>query len=239
MGKCKLCGVSGWLIATGRDSLCSQCQAAIAIDVRSRKRVMDDCIKLIDQSRKIETRLSRLSMLLEHAGALHKYETRGIATIDPPPSAVLEHYHNARDEIILDSLKEQCEAAITKARAATTTRTKLTPLSKVLSKIDEYRDQVDEPEAVAPLRVRIRYIMQLIELGDYLDKARKAEFKGQHKKALDQYYEALYFIMKDNIHPQIVDKYSASIRAKISELGGEIPPNERQDINAPKSARRQ
>ena len=58
------------------------------------------------------------------------------------------------------------------------------------------------------------------QLNAYLDEAKKAEFKGQRKKALDRYYDALYFLKHDEIEDALQQEHLSAIEAKINELGG-------------------
>lgn len=51
-----------------------------------------------------------------------------------------------------------------------------------------------------------------------LEAARKAEFKGQKKKALDQCQDALYFLYNDEIDDSLQAEKIVEIEAKISEL---------------------
>lgn len=56
-----------------------------------------------------------------------------------------------------------------------------------------------------------------------LEKAEKAEFKGQNKKALDAYLEALFVLRKDKI-PDTEQAHEVDmIEGKIANLGGDIP----------------
>jgi len=223
MATCKWCGDSGWLVIVTPNGLCSKCNSVVGMDVNQRKRIMDDCIKLVHESSKLETRLSRLDLLLEHAHALSEYEMRGIPTIDPPPSAVLSQYEGMHDEIVLDSLQQQTQTAMSKSEAATTTRTKLSPLEKALAKVRDYQRQMNNLPSLLSLQAEIVTLMHTIQLDDYLEKATKAEFKGQRKKAVDQYYEALYFLRTDVIDDSLQKAHISAIEAKIVELGGELP----------------
>ncbi len=68
------------------------------------------------------------------------------------------------------------------------------------------------------LEARVRRFSHQTQLNAYLEAARKAEFKGQKKKALDQYLEALYFLRSDEIDDSLQAEKISELEAKISEL---------------------
>ena len=51
-----------------------------------------------------------------------------------------------------------------------------------------------------------------------IEDAKKAEFKNQRKKALDKYYEALYFLKNDEIDDSLQQDHISMIESKIKEL---------------------
>jgi hypothetical protein len=74
-----------------------------------------------------------------------------------------------------------------------------------------------------PLEQEARAYMDKARLDNELEKAEKAEFKGQKKKALDAYLDALFLIRKDSIDDAKQQKEISQIELKIRELGGEVP----------------
>ncbi len=64
--------------------------------------------------------------------------------------------------------------------------------------------------------------IQATQLEAFLEAARKAEFKRQAKKALDSYYDALYFLKHDEIDDVHQAEHIRMIEEKILALGGEI-----------------
>lgn len=222
MAECKWCSRSGWFLAVDSFGLCGHCSSLIALDVRQRMRIVGDSAKIVDESKNLETRLSRLALLLEHANALCKYEQRGIPVLNPPASALIEKCQGKREQIISEGLRAIVEEAERKSAAATTVQSRITPLSKALLKIREYAEKVDDRSSLTSTEKGVMDNIHRIQLDGYLDQARKAEFKGQKKKALDQYYEALYFLKHDDIDDSLQQESIAQIEAKIAELGGEV-----------------
>ena len=55
-----------------------------------------------------------------------------------------------------------------------------------------------------------------------LEAARKAEFKGDKKKALDRYYDAVYFLRRDDVKDSLEEDIIGEIELKVKELGGSL-----------------
>ena len=92
MAQCKMCGRKGFLLSVSANGLCKPCDAVFVLAVQQRGRVIWDCMKLINESKNTETRLSRCDLLIEHAQALLQYENMGIYTVNPSPSQLLSQY---------------------------------------------------------------------------------------------------------------------------------------------------
>gem|GEM_PF-6975939 len=82
---------------------------------------------------------------------------------------------------------------------STTLQTKINPLSKVLFKVQDYKNKTLKPNILDPLEQKITQEIHKIQVNSFINEAKKAEFKGNIKKALDKYYEALYFLKTDKI----------------------------------------
>jgi hypothetical protein len=192
------------------------------MDVAQRARIMSDSIKLVKESKKLDTQLSRCDLIIEHASALVKYEQRGIPTFDPLPSTLVKECRTMHDQIIVAALATEFENVRSKVEIASSVNSKVTLLSKVLLKIREYKPKANNPTVLDSLEQQASQLIQEIQLAGYLDEAKKAEFKGQKKKALDQYYEALYFLKNDQIDDSLQQEHIRFIETKIAELGGKI-----------------
>jgi ssDNA-binding Zn-finger/Zn-ribbon topoisomerase 1 len=99
MAQCKMCGQKGFLLKVSANGLCKSCDPIVVMDVQQRGRIINDCMKLIDESKNIKTRLSRCDLLIEHAQALLEYEHKGIPTVNPSPSHLLSEYMPIRTQM--------------------------------------------------------------------------------------------------------------------------------------------
>lgn len=220
MAQCKWCDRSGWFLSLNPLGLCSTCSPIIHMEASQRTRIINDSVKVISDSKNLETRLSRVDQLIEHANGLLRYEKRGISVIDPPASSFLEDYGGRHDQIIFEALTADASMALSKANVAPSYSTKINLLSKVLLKIREYKPRTHHPESLDSLERQVQSAIQNVQLKQHLESAKKHEFKGQNKKALDQYYEALYLLRHDDIDDSVQNKHISFIEAKITSLGG-------------------
>lgn len=179
-------------------------------------------MKIINNSKNLDTRLSRLELLIDHANALLRYEQKGIFVADQSPSSILSKYLGMKDQIIIESLKNDADLAIAKSKSAATLSAKINVLQKVLIKIKEYEYKTTKSNALYSLGKLISNQMHRYQLENYLDAANKAEFKSQKNKALDQYYEALYLLKHDDVDDTLQHEQINAIEKKIIELGGSI-----------------
>lgn len=223
MGQCRYCGRSGWLLAVDSAGLCSSCRPAYELTLSGRARVIQESQKLVEASAKLETRLSRCDVIIEHAHGLFDYEAHGIPTITPPPSQLIQATIVLKDQLMLDAMRAEVVAARRKADVAPGAKGKISALTKALLMVREYKTKTSGPGILNAIERDLEAQLHRIQLDGYLDEAKKAEFKGNKKKALDQYYEALYYLKHDSVTDARQAEQIAWIEAKIAELGGAPP----------------
>ena len=143
----------------------------------------------------------------------------GITTINPPPSEVLRTFPEIRDNIIFEATSEDVENAIEKSKVASTPRTKINAANKGLLKVKEMKKELNNKVLMDALEGYISQYIAELELNSYLDAAKKAEFKGNKKKALDQYQEALYYLEHNENSIFFDDDKKIEIRNRIEQIG--------------------
>lgn len=218
MATCKYCGKSGWFTSVNRNGLCGKCVPVVELDIQQRTRIVNESATLVDTSKKLETRLARCDLIIEHVSEMRKYEERGIPISDPPPSVVLSNTIKAKDEIVAEAMHEHARKARSKAETATTVRTKVSALSKALLTVREYMPRVSDMSSLETIERELKSAIHKTQLDSFMDAAQKAEFKGQVKKAIDQYQEALYFLKTDDIDDSLQQKSIQQIESKIQQL---------------------
>jgi len=218
MAQCKWCDKKGFFLSVNQDGVCKNCEGIIVIDVQQRMRIINESIELFENSKKMETRLSRLDLVEEHLSAITQYEDKNIEIINPSAKSLLNKFEGKHDKIILEHMTEIAENALTKAEVATTTRTKVNAINKALLKIREMQKQLEEASSLDDLEKKLNTFIHKTQIDSFINEAKKAEFKGNNKKAIDQYQEALYFLKTDNVDDIQQQKEISEIEANIERL---------------------
>jgi len=221
MGQCIWCGRKGIFVSVDRNNLCRNCQPAIYLDIQQRGRIVEESQKLIEKSENFKTRIHRIGVILEHAQALTQYEEKGVSTITPPPSECEKHYIDLKNELTYENITSEIEKIMNKAKIALSAKTKMTEANKAVLKIIERKKELQDEDKIDNLNKKekdIKNFMHKTQLNEFLEEAKKAEFKGQQSKALDKYQEALYFLQTDEIDDSLQKEKIDGIKSKISEL---------------------
>lgn len=175
-------------------------------------------MKKADAQVKFTTRLQFCDRTVQLAEKLLKYEKLGISVIKPPPSLIIKTYTENKTSIIKEGLREEARQAVEKSKLAKTVNGKITAISKVILQINEYRKDMPYDKDLELLETGLRKSLQEIQFNSYLEEAKISEFKGNTKKALDRYYEALYFLQHDEIDDKFQSEAMNMIEEKIKLL---------------------
>lgn len=223
MATCRLCNKSGWFMSVSDRGLCRECEPVWLMDVEQRGRIVGDSARIINESKNVSTRLSRIDVAIDSFRALQKYEARGIETLETPPSRGIARLTSLRQEIIGEHVREELTEARSKSRNATTPAGRTSPFAKVIEKVTEFYKQAEDTAALAKLEREAREEMDRARLAVEIEKAERAAFKGQKKRAIDAYLDALFILKRDSIDDADQRTEIEDIRHKIQELGGEVP----------------
>ena len=188
-------------------------------DIVQRARIINDSLELAREGKTFATRLSRCDLLLDHAQHLIQYEQKGIPTDSPVPSQVLAEFRTCRSDLILEEAHRAAEKAKAKASVAASTTAKHNALGGELLKVQEIMETSSDASSSLDIELELKALMHKGKLDGYLEAAKKAEFKGNKKKAIDQYQEALYFIHNDEVPDNQQTQEIKEIESKLRELG--------------------
>lgn len=219
MGQCKFCGRKGFFLSVDSNGLCGNCSPSVVLDITQRTRIMSDSLKLAREGKTFSTRISRCDLLLEHAEHLLEYERKGIPTLTPLPSELIEEFKRYRGELVLEEAMQVAEKAKAKAEVAATATSKQNALGAGLLKVREIMQNNEDVIAIGGIELELKTLMRKAKLDGFLEAAKKAEFKGNKKKAIDQYQEALYFIRNDDVPDDQQNEEIRQIEAKLKDLG--------------------
>ncbi|MBA7619399.1 hypothetical protein ES703_26738 [subsurface metagenome] len=211
---CKYCGEEVDYLSS--QSLCKYCVENIKDKLNA---IRSFNKKIADKSEMIGTRILNCDLLIEYAEELFEFEKKGIEVSDPKQSFIIEKFQEVKKHLKLDKVKEEVEKYLEKAKLATTIKTKINSANKALLKISDAKKKLDYGiKTLKQMEIEVKYFIHKIKLDDFIEKAQKFEFKGNKKKALDQYQEALYFLKTDEINDSFQKGEIEEIEKKINEL---------------------
>ena len=224
MATCKYCETGGILQATDRNGLCKRCAFPVLSDIQQRARIMEDSIRLAQDGKTLATRLSRHELLMDQLGYLREYEDKGITTLSPAPSELVTRMKGYRDTIITEEIVKIADRAKKKAELTASPSSKFNVLAKALLTAQDILEVEGKTLGDDSSAIELRLLMHRSKIEGYITEARKAEFKGNAKKAIDQYQEALFYIHNDDIDDDVQRELINNIESRLSALTGEAKP---------------
>ena len=186
--------------------------------VSENMRVINESIDLVNNSKNASTRIGRIELVIQK---LHELcdEFPHREDLKKALNASIEH----RKMVHTEAVKESVEKHMDRSRLAKTITGKVNNANKALEVLKEAATN----EHVKQLTVEetVNFIMTYInkeELKDIETKAERFEFKGNYKKAIDAYKDALFYLKKDDVDDALQQDDINRIETKIEELEGKI-----------------
>lgn len=218
MARCKYCAKSGFFMSTDALGLCQICSATFRSEVFQKARIISESGSIIDRGKKLDTRLARCDLIIQLAEDLSRYETRGIWNLDFSPTSLRNSFIKKREELLIEDANAAATMAIEKSRHSSSAKTAIGLLSKAIIRIEGYIKEVQNTAPLLDNCDQLRAEAHRTQLCDFVNSAKKAEFKGNKKKAIDQYKEALYFLLNDDVPDERQEKAIRWLRNKVAEL---------------------
>jgi len=103
MSKCKNCGKTGLFVKVSNNGLCDNCETFVTANIQNHARIYNDSIRIIETSENPDAVYSRIKLVIETLYALLEYENKGITTINPAPSQLIEKFKYEVDRFLLES----------------------------------------------------------------------------------------------------------------------------------------
>jgi len=201
--------------------LCNNCVNRIKFDIEQRLRIIRDSNEIVRKSKNIETIISRSNLAIDHLNELSEFDKYEL--VETNFASFAEAFSMMKEELILNRLKVNYETIKEKLLTLSTTNAKVNQLNKLKVEVQKYYPLIKNYEGdVNHFLHVIEKEISKVKNDELLDKARKNEFKGNKKKALDYYYEALYSLKTDKIDDQEQLNQIYDIQRKITDLGGEV-----------------
>ena len=217
MARCNICGRKGFFLSVNIAGHCEPCSIAFA-EAQSRLRVFNDSVRLALEGKTHKTRLSRCDLAMEHAQFFAHAEASGARFFDRPATEMIKEIGELRQDLFIQEARAIYDATNSKAEVASTPKVKERAYAAAAVKLKELNREAGNLVQIAELEHYLTSAIHRVTLEGFLEAARKAEFKGNTKKALDQYQEALFFLRNDNIDDQSQADEIRHIEAKIASL---------------------
>lgn len=222
MAKCNWCGKKGLFLRLTPNNVCNSCDDWLVQDVKSKAATINDSIKLVETSKKINIKISRCDLIVERSLQLKEYEDKNIPTLTPLPSVLAARYTEKKDDVIVSHIQNMFTKANQKAAVIDSPKSKISQFQKVLLEVQELKPKLTANSKLDGVEKQVKDAIHNVRLGDLMDKANKFEFKEQYKKALDQYQEALYFVKNDDVDDELKKKEISELESKISDMKSKV-----------------
>lgn len=151
MSKCKICKRGGLFFKTNKEGLCPQCTKLLLHSLKREKQIFDESMKLINTSKKIDTKMSRIDLIEEQANRLSVYEKKGINTVSPKPSKILRELPSFRDQIIVKHYKKDLKELKKQVSTLKTIKSKINKYDKYYNEMLNYQDIMKKPQLLNKL----------------------------------------------------------------------------------------
>jgi len=152
MAKCRNCGSEGFFLKIDINGLCNGCSSYVVMDIGNRARIYNESISIIVNSENPQTVLSRISTARESLEALLVYERKGITTITPLPSIMLNEIYKKKDIMLSNAFQRAKNSLDRKLATLKTTNAKINQIQKFLDLIDEYLPNMGDKKELLELK---------------------------------------------------------------------------------------
>ncbi|EIJ79175.1 hypothetical protein PB1_16499 [Bacillus methanolicus PB1] len=217
MAQCKFCGKKGIFLTVSKAGLCNKCHNPVMFSIERHVEIINESLTLVETSKNFNTKMNRLDLVEEQYRILDKdYYSKGISVLSDTPRNKLKEVQAIRKRLVEEEIENRIEKHMDKAKLAKSVNAKINNANKALMELKEFAKEYGYLNEL--LVHNIQHFIHKVELDDLILKAEKFEFKGNNKKALEQYQEALFFLKKDDIPDQKQDDLIRKLENKINSL---------------------
>ena len=159
MARCKWCETRGLFLRVDANGLCRNCEH-LALEIHTRARVLGESMRLAKKGKSFSTRLSRCELAIEHAEYLVQFDVKGVPTVTPSPSSLLDEFRAHRSDLIVDEAKHVTEEALEKVSPVSTRKAKERVLSTSLLKVRELAQLLGRDSSINTMEEKLRREIQ-------------------------------------------------------------------------------
>jgi len=227
MAQCKWCEKKGFFLKVNQFGICDKCSLFIITPVQQSLRIIEESASIAEKTKKYDVAISRCDLIIEHFESLIPYEKKDITFMSTSLNDAIDKTIESKNEKIFELLEAKIKSFIQKANTSTTIGTKTGYFNKAIAEIVEIIDLFDDRHISCKkfkdelTEKRNEYGNQILKIkyNDFIENGKKEEFKGNTKKALDKYLEALYLLENNKEFTEIIgDSEKTDLENKVADL---------------------
>ena len=175
MSKCKNCGKTGLFVKVSNNGLCDNCETFVTANIQNHARIYNDSIRIIETSENPDAVYSRIKLVIETLYALLEYENKGITTINPAPSQLIEKFKYEVDRFLLESFNRANITLSVEILSLKSNEAKRKRIQKFLELINKYLPKVNYMEELVGIKQSLDVQLQGIplQIGKTADRPKK------------------------------------------------------------------
>jgi hypothetical protein len=224
MRRCKVCGCSALFFGVNASGLCSSCTHLLTLEIAQRQRLIEDGLRLADQTVNPHSKIANLDQILAQLEALTRYEERGINTLPASASSMLQQVRERKDAVVAQAAQADVAETMLRVQQAALPEAKVALYTTLQLRLADYRLRLSDPKILDPLEAGVREGVRRIRLSAPLERARMAETRGQKEKALACYRYALDFLRSSDPERAAFADRIPEIEERIRALEEAPPP---------------
>jgi hypothetical protein len=181
--------------------------------------VINENVQVLNISGDSKTLLTSCDTVLTNLKPLLEMELKGITGwLDTPVHEAYAEVEATREELVEEMAKEHMDEIKRDADIAEAGTDKVEVIHGGITDFEDMEGDFG-PHAVITQNIRVlKALAYNVQFKGFLEAARKAEIKKEYKEALEQYEEALSFLMDNNVKDSAQAKTVAQLEQKIAFL---------------------
>jgi len=166
MSKCNYCGNNSLFLKVDQNGFCTQCAESsykLMFTAPIRLKQISESLDIVSTSNNADTVASRLEFIIECAQEFQDFEEKGIKSLEPPPSKIIQVITREHDKYMALALDREFTLLITKIQAIKTQNAKINKIHKFISRLIGFKGQLYTPAAITDIEQKANFLLQQIE----------------------------------------------------------------------------
>lgn len=231
MAKCKTCDAKGMFMKLHHKALCTACNARYEAAKAEQPDVFSETMATVeDTSADLSARISAATRALSAAQTLAPFEAVNLPTgLDRSAKDSIAKLEPFPDTALRDYVSAKLQRATAQSDVAKTAEARMAPYQDLLQDVMGLQPVMPHQGEWQRQVQRVREALDNVDLNAAITAAEKEEFKGNTDQAIELYLEALFLARKDAIDDEAQLDTIRKLQAKVTGLGGTLPPSEERD----------